>query len=407
MQQPDNAQLLTQAEFLNEQFDEKAFSWTLAMEAMETVLPAGVQVTSIEPQRGKDGHITVELRVVGPHDRSVDLVRNLEHSRRFLEPRIESESAENSTNSNQQLGPVSASNRFEFELFADYNPPAPGERVSAEKSTAGTPASQTPASAHPPHLRVVPAIPQQRGRGPYTGPAQPPPHTVQMPPHPAPADERRPAMSATQSHSTWRERLASPLTWHMAGFFLLLALAVALAIRLGLDWAVMDSHSSEVLAGKQIQLKALEIQTTPLRGLDQRVEKTREQLDDFYQKRIPPNYSSIDARIVELQVASGVRLTRVQYTQGAPGPGLTEITMDASISGDYPAIMRFVNSMERDPMFFIIRAMALTGQQGGLVNLRLRVSTWLRPADVPSGLPFTQPPGNAPAPEQRRRKEGE
>jgi len=202
-------------------------------------------------------------------------------------------------------------------------------------------------------------------------------------------------MSATQSPSTWRERLASPLTWHMAGFFLLLALAVAMAIRLGLDWAVMDSHSSEVLAGKQIQLRALELQTAPLRGLDQRVQKTRKQLDDFYQKRIPPNYSSIDARIVELQVASGVRLTRVQYTQGAAGPGLTEISMDASISGDYPAIMRFVNSLERDQMFFIIRAMALTGQQGGLVNLRLRVSTWLRPADVPSGLPTT-PADNAP-----------
>ena len=202
-------------------------------------------------------------------------------------------------------------------------------------------------------------------------------------------------MSATHSSTTWRERLASPLTWHMAGFFLLLALAIALAVRLGLDWAVMDSHSTEVLAGKQIQLRALEIQTAPLRGLDQRVEKTREQLENFYRKRIPPNYSSIDARIVELYVASGVRLTRVQYTQGAPGPGLTEISMDASISGNYPAMMHFINSIERDPMFFIIRSMSLTGQQGGLVNLRLRVSTWLRPADVPSGLPST-PADNAP-----------
>jgi hypothetical protein len=58
--------------------------------------------------------------------------------------------------------------------------------------------------------------------------------------------------------------------------------------------------------------------------------------------------------------------------------------------------MRFVNSLERDQTFFVIRAMSLTGQQGGQVNLRLRVSTWLRPADVPSGLPTT-PPDNAPA----------
>jgi hypothetical protein len=70
--------------------------------------------------------------------------------------------------------------------------------------------------------------------------------------------------------------------------------------------------------------------------------------------------------------------------------------------------MRFVNSLERDQMFFVIRAMQLAGQQGGQVNLRLRVSTWLRPADVPSGLPLTPKlgedgavprtePGSAPA----------
>ncbi len=197
--------------------------------------------------------------------------------------------------------------------------------------------------------------------------------------------------------SKWRERLASPLTWHFAGFVLLLLLAVGLAIRLGLDWAVMDSHANEVFADKQVQMRALEVQTAPLRGLDQRVAKARKQLADFYQKRIPPNYSSIDARIAELQISSGVRLSRVQYTQGKPGPGLTEITMDAGISGDYPSIMRFVNSIERDPMFFIVRAMALTGQQGGLVNLRLRVSTWLRPADAAaSGLPPTPPEDAAP-----------
>jgi type IV pilus assembly protein PilN len=171
MRQPANAQILTQAEFLNERFDEKAFSWTLAMEAMETVLPAGLQVTSIEPQRSKDGHINVQLRVLGPHDRSVDLVRNLERSRRFLKPRIESESAENSSNSSQQLGPVSATNRFEFELFADYNPPTPEER-GALRNVSPTNASSSPGS------RVDPASPRQRGRRPYTGP-------VQLPAHPA------------------------------------------------------------------------------------------------------------------------------------------------------------------------------------------------------------------------------
>jgi len=169
----------------------------------------------------------------------------------------------------------------------------------------------------------------------------------------------------------------------------------------------MDSHSNDVLAGKQIELKALELQTAPLRGLDQRVDKSRQQMQAFDQKRIPANYSLISTRIGDLEVASGVRLSRVQYTQGKPDSGLTEISMDAGISGDYPSIMRFVNSVERDQTFFIIRAMTLTGQQSGQVNLRMQLSTWLRPEDVPMGLPSTPEPGETPATPPTAAREGE
>jgi type IV pilus assembly protein PilO len=197
--------------------------------------------------------------------------------------------------------------------------------------------------------------------------------------------------------SARREQMASPLIWHYAGLAVMIALVLGLAIRLGIDWSATNERSSDVLAGKQIELRSLEIQTAPLRGLDKRVADSREQMQSFYAKRIPENYSSIATRIGELEVKSGVRLSRVAYTQGATTGDLTEISMDAGISGDYPQIMRFINGLERDQTFFVIRAMALTGQQGGMVNLRLRLSTWLRPADVPSGLPATpqQNPANA------------
>ena len=208
--------------------------------------------------------------------------------------------------------------------------------------------------------------------------------------------------------SVWRERLASALTWHFAGFAVLIVLAIGLSVRLGLDWAAIDGHSSDVLAGKQVQLKALDLQTAPLRGLDERIGKSRAQMRQFYDKRIPFNYSSISDRIGELEVKSGVRLSRVQYTQGPPGSDLTEISMDAGISGQYPQIMHFVNSLERDQTFFVIRAMSLTGQQGGLVNLRLRVSTWLRPAAAEaSGLPATPNEGNSQDNSARPGQEGE
>ena len=186
----------------------------------------------------------------------------------------------------------------------------------------------------------------------------------------------------------WRERLASPLTWHYTAAAVLLVLVIVLATRFALDWAATSARSTDALAGKQLELKAMDLQTAPLRGLDKRVGLTRDQIQAFYAKRIPANYSSIATQIGNLEVKSGVRLSRVQYTQGLPGNELTEISMDAGISGEYPQIMRFVNSLERDKNFFVIRAMLLAGQQGGLVNLHLRVSTWLRPADAAaSGLP--------------------
>ena len=208
--------------------------------------------------------------------------------------------------------------------------------------------------------------------------------------------------------SIWIERLTSPLTWHLTGFAVMFVLVVGLSIRFGMDWVATNGRSTDALASKQVELKAQELQTAPLRGLDKRVEQSRAQIHAFFEKRIPPDYSSIASRIGELQVNSGARLTRVQYTQGPPGADLTEISMDAGISGGYPQIMRFVNSLERDQTFFIIRAMALTGQQGGMVNLRLRVSTWLRPADAAaSGLPPTPGPDDtAPAPSPTG-KEGE
>ncbi len=208
----------------------------------------------------------------------------------------------------------------------------------------------------------------------------------------------------TEKRSIWRERLSSPLTWHWVGFSVLLLLVIVLGTRFGLDWAATSSRATDAMSSKQVELKALQLQTAPLRGLDKRIDVTRDEIKNFYAKRIPANYSSIADQIGNLAVKSGVRLSRMQYTQGAAGRDLAEISLDAGVTGQYPQIMHFINSLEKDKTFFVIRAMGLTGQQGGMVNLRLRVSTWLRPENMPSGLPKTAelnstPPGGTSATE--------
>jgi type IV pilus assembly protein PilN len=167
MRRPANAAVLAQAVALNQLFDEKAFSWTLAMEDLETVLPGGVQVSTIEPIRAKDGQITLHLRVIGPRDRAIDLVRNLERSKDFLMPRIVGENSETTGVPGERLQPVSASNRVNFDLLAEYNPATAGEPRPAprpEKKLAVNPGVISPAHTV---LKAAPAL--APGRPPYTG----------------------------------------------------------------------------------------------------------------------------------------------------------------------------------------------------------------------------------------------
>ncbi|HWE86647.1 MAG TPA: hypothetical protein VG267_17015 [Terracidiphilus sp.] len=197
--------------------------------------------------------------------------------------------------------------------------------------------------------------------------------------------------------TTWRERLASPLTWHYAGFAVLLVAVIALAARFALDWAAISSHTHDTILDRQIQLHTLKAETEPLRGLDQRLVTTKDQIKTFYDTRIPANYSTIATQIGNLEIASGVRHTHLQYAQRPPVNNLSEIVLDAGITGQYPQIVKFINSLERSKIFFDITGMGFTGQQGGMVNLRLQVSTWLRPADAAaSGLPQAKEPGAMP-----------
>jgi type IV pilus assembly protein PilN len=176
MKQPANDTLLKQSAALNQLFDLKTFSWTLAIEDLEQVLPSGVQVNSLEPVRdAKTGIIALKLRVVGPRDRSVDLVENLEHSKHFLLPTIVSESMETTGGAGEKLAPISASNRVNFEVQAVYNPAAATDRKAHK-----TPDEKKPSAdgEHADH-NTPPAA--SGPKPPSTGPGQQTHHAIPKP----------------------------------------------------------------------------------------------------------------------------------------------------------------------------------------------------------------------------------
>jgi len=139
MRQPMNAAVLEQSQFLNGLFAQKAFSWTAVMMDLENILPMGVQVTSIDPAIDKDGSVIIRLRVSGERDKAVDLVRNLETSKHFRQPRLADEatqSQETNGGANRVSTQSAGLNGVEFDIFAGYNP-LPLHDVHSEKSDAG------------------------------------------------------------------------------------------------------------------------------------------------------------------------------------------------------------------------------------------------------------------------------
>lgn len=179
------------------------------------------------------------------------------------------------------------------------------------------------------------------------------------------------------------QEIVTPLNLHFAGAGLLLLVNLYLLVHMAIAWQAARSQDANAVAQQTASLHAAEKAAQPLRGLDGKLSQATSQADLFYDKRLPYSYSQVLAELGSLTDKQNIRLTRVQYAQSpvlANTAGeLTEVRMDASLSGDYRSLMLFINGLERDKMFFLISTVTLTGQQSGMVNLRIGLTTYLRP----------------------------
>jgi type IV pilus assembly protein PilO len=182
------------------------------------------------------------------------------------------------------------------------------------------------------------------------------------------------------------KKLLTLLNLHIAGVVLLLGLNLFVLTRLILAWHDASTDQTAEYESQHMTYEQLQSQMSHLQGLPEKVDQARKDADAFYEKRFAPNNSTMLSELGALAGKNSVRLTRAQYQPTPSINGLTELRVDASLSGEYTQLMHFINDLERDKnhVFFIINTLTLSGQQGGLVNLRLRMTTYLRSSsDLP------------------------
>jgi len=115
------------------------------------------------------------------------------------------------------------------------------------------------------------------------------------------------------------------------------------------------------------------------RGLDKKIPVAKQEIEAFYQQRFPTEESTISAELERVGSQTGVRVTGVKYAvKDASIEGLQRVEITATFSGDYLQLVRFVNGLERDRLFFLVDGVDLGGEQNGIVGLQIKVETYLR-----------------------------
>lgn len=199
-----------------------------------------------------------------------------------------------------------------------------------------------------------------------------------------------PGAVTTANFSERTRKLLTLVNLHYAGAGALALVNLYLLAHMAYAWQAASRRGADELAQQTVAMRTAEVQARPLEGIDGKLSTANMEANRFYLGRLPYAYSQVAGELGALAKRQGVKLTRVQYSQAPEMEGeagaLTEVRMDASLTGDYRSLVLFMNSLERDKEFFLIGAVALTGQQSGTVGLRLRLTTFLRAPVGTEGL---------------------
>jgi hypothetical protein len=114
-------------------------------------------------------------------------------------------------------------------------------------------------------------------------------------------------------------------------------------------------------------------------------EKVRSDLNHLYSDDVPTRWSEISQRMTKLFQATGVSAPGIHYElsneeKSSTLPGVQQIKIDTTVTGEYSKVASFINALEQDKTLFIINKISLSGQEAGAVSLSITINTFLKQA---------------------------
>ncbi len=168
------------------------------------------------------------------------------------------------------------------------------------------------------------------------------------------------------------------LIWTLTGFGVL-DLVAALILILSLTGSPASRQDQLKKVQDQIKDKQEVHHVISPDQMSSHLTEARKQIDGFYKERFPADYSTVVEALGKLAAENGVKIGQAKYpSEETTVPGLKRVTIDATLDGNYLQEVKFINALERNPLFFVIDAVTLGEQTAGAVRLQLKLETYLK-----------------------------
>jgi type IV pilus assembly protein PilO len=153
----------------------------------------------------------------------------------------------------------------------------------------------------------------------------------------------------------------------------------------------LSSAPRSPLQELNLQLKQLEILKADIKraqDIREKMPTIKKDCDRFENSLFPAatGYSSITSELGDIAKKAGLQIETLGLKQKEiPEHGVTEIALDATVTGDYKNVVLFLNGVQRSPNLYVVDGLGLGSEntnQGptGAVKVALHMKTYFRTA---------------------------
>ena len=170
--------------------------------------------------------------------------------------------------------------------------------------------------------------------------------------------------------------------WIVRALFVLLSIDLVLGVYV---WRTAASHpASEKIALDRLRARHRQYGDDLRRAelIQQRLPEVERECNRFFEAQFlntSTGYSSVVEDLGRIARTAGLPPSAITFKQREiEKRGVVEVAVSATVEGEYPALVRFVNGLERSEHLYLLDSLNLIDAQEKHVKLSLQMKTYFR-----------------------------